>query len=171
MPKNYKKVKVSTIMFSELFKTSQKLIEITDGLPEDAKLVRITPGHKEDHYWFVFESEEFEDVEEGEKIPETDVEFTSHEKPVTEIDIEVNLEEVKELRKELEKIKELKEEINRLDKKEEDESDIDFPDIGDPTPRPKFPRDPAFPKYFCDDGEGHSFEADENILADTNIEI
>jgi len=85
------------------------------------------------------------------------------------VNVNVNLEEVKELRKELEKIRDLKKEINDLD--EEDNITDEDIDIGDPYPR----RRPKFPKYFCgttsETGFNIEVDEDENIMATTNLEL
>jgi len=80
----------------------------------------------------------------------------------------LNLEEVKELRKELERIKELKEEIKELEK-EEDEGTDKYPtdpiDI-DPDPSPN----PRRPKFWLENEE-REFKANDKILAGTQFEI
>lgn len=49
-------------------------------LPEDARFVRQYP-RKEGDYWFVFESKEWDELEEGEEIPQIDAhgELVDHE--------------------------------------------------------------------------------------------
>jgi len=74
------KIPVTRHALADLFKERDYLIEITDGLPKDAEVVRIDYEHDRDTYYFIVESEEFDLVKEGEKIPEIDVEITKHEK-------------------------------------------------------------------------------------------
>lgn len=75
-----KKIPVTRHALADLFKERNHLIEVTDGLPKDAEVVRIDYEHDRDTYYFIVESEQFDPVKEGEKIPETDVEFAKHEK-------------------------------------------------------------------------------------------
>jgi len=87
----------------------------------------------------------------------------------------LNLEEVKELRKELERIKELE--------KEEDSTThpTDFPDIGDPNPNPsdpftpeKTPKRPRFWVSLDSDGEVTEFDPFENeddVKAETSFQV
>lgn len=82
-PTSYSKVKkipVTRHALADLFKEKNHLIEVTDGLPRDAEVVRIDYNSDRDIYYFIVESEEFELVKEGEQIPEKDIEFTEHEK-------------------------------------------------------------------------------------------
>jgi len=85
------KVPFSRQMFADLFKDSYKTdeiegqtyeyeerLEISDGLPEDASLVKIDYERQTDTYFFIFESSEFDLVGEGEEIPRKDIEITSH---------------------------------------------------------------------------------------------
>jgi len=99
------------------------------------------------------------------------------------IDVKVNLEDVKELRRELEKIKELQKEINN-DNQDEEVDGIDLPDndpldIPDPSPRdpfePDYP-DRKFPKWYVRRGrDEHQFsleiEEDDNTLVDKTVEL
>lgn len=77
-----KKLQVTPEALQEIFKRNQrhpKLVEVTKGLPEDARLIRIDPHPKSGDYWLIFESNEFEYIEEGMKIPEIDgVEYKSY---------------------------------------------------------------------------------------------
>jgi len=92
----------------------------------------------------------------------------------------VNLEEVKELRKELERIKELKEEIKEIQEDEDDSTThpTDFPDIGDPNPNPfpdpQRPKRPRFWVSVSSDGEVTEFdpfENDEDVKAETSFQV
>lgn len=83
----------------------------------------------------------------------------------------LNLEEVKELRRELEKIKELNEEIN-----EPDNNPLDIPDIDNPAPpRPEYPED--LPKWRTNDDEKGKYfittdnEEDSETIVETSLEI
>ena len=47
---------------------------VQTNLPEDARFLRIYPESRGRWYYFIFESEEWEELLEGEEIPDMDVE-------------------------------------------------------------------------------------------------
>jgi len=95
----------------------------------------------------------------------------------------VNLDEIKELRKELERIKELKEEIKEMQEEEKTEPGVtpsDVPDIDPnpnprPFPEPEYPQRPRFWVSLDSEGEVTEFDPFENdeddIKAETSFEV
>jgi hypothetical protein len=63
-------VEVTDENIGQLFRGNMAVIE---GLPEDAELVRTWDEPARQTYCFMFESEEFPTVEQGEKTPEADI--------------------------------------------------------------------------------------------------
>lgn len=82
------------------------------------------------------------------------------------IDLDINLEQVKELRKELEKIRDLKKEINDLEKDGgEDNNPLDLPEPPQPSRRPRF--------WLNTGSEKTAFEPfnDEKVKAETSFQV
>jgi len=148
-----KKIPVTRQAFADFFKENDRLIEVTDGIPEDAELVRIDYSSKRDIYYFIIESEQFEVVKEGDKIPETDVQFKSHHKSVFE------------------------EEEDEDDEWDWEPHDTDPIDIPDPSPRdpfePDYP-DRKFPRWYVQDGNNNftlEIEEDDDTLVEKTVEL
>jgi hypothetical protein len=67
--RNLKAVKITSEMLFELFKTSDPRVISCNGLPRDAKAVRIGHEASSDTVWAIFEHESFPACEPG-RIPE-----------------------------------------------------------------------------------------------------
>jgi len=95
------------------------------------------------------------------------------------IDVKVNLEDVKELRRELEKIKELQKEINN-DNQDEEVDGINLPDndpLDIPDPSPRDPFEPGYPdrKWYVRKGNNEFSldieEDNDNTLVEKTVEL
>lgn len=74
MPKSrrHKRLVISGGTLAAFFKTDN-LIIVGDGVPQDARLVRIYPDPEKDEIHLIYESDSFAEVLGGNKIPRLDV--------------------------------------------------------------------------------------------------
>jgi len=74
MARRLRRVVLSGYAIHHLVKTDS-IVHVSDGVPNDAELVRLYPDAEKDRIVLIFEHDSFDEVREGDVIPTLDVEM------------------------------------------------------------------------------------------------